>query len=171
MTPVEFYIRLYKMLENVTPLSKDCGVLCDKACCKEEEGDRAGMLLFPYEEYMLNNASFGEIEDYPLSYGNRQFKIFFCNEPCDRRLRPLACRIFPLTPYISKGKMRLIMNPLAKKMCPLARSLKKEQLEEDFVLSVEKAMNNIMKLKEGEEYIKALSKMTDDFTILQNTFR
>ncbi len=170
MTPVEFYIRLYKMLENVTPLSKDCGILCDKACCKEEADERTGMLLFPFEEYMLNNASFGQVEEYGVSYGEKQFKIFFCNEPCDRKLRPLACRIFPLTPYLKDGGLDLIMNPMAKKMCPLARSLKTEQLEEDFVLNVKKVMNNILKLKEGREYIETLTKMTDDFINLQNKF-
>ncbi len=170
MTPVEFYIRLYSMLENVTPLSKDCGILCDKACCKEEDGDRSGMILFPYEEFMLNNASFGQIEDYKGEYAGKKLKIFFCNEPCDRKLRPLACRIFPLTPYLKDGELDLIMNPMAKRMCPLARSLQVEQLEEDFVENVYRVMNNILKLKEGKAYIEALTKMTDDFLNLQNKF-
>ena len=170
MTPVEFYIRLYKMLENVTPLSKDCGVLCDQACCKEEDGEHTGMLLFPCEEYMLNNASFGQVEDYGEYYGDKQFKIFFCNEPCDRKLRPLACRIFPLTPYYKDGELDLIMNPMAKKMCPLARSLEIEQLEEDFVENVYKVINNILKLKDGKAYIEALTKMTDDVLDLQKKF-
>ncbi len=170
MTPVEFYIRLYNKLKNITPLKKDCGVLCDKACCDEDMEDRAGMLLFPYEEFMLNNASFGQIEDYPFEYAGKKGKLFLCNEPCDRRVRPLACRIFPLAPYLKDGKLTLIMNPMAKKMCPLARSLKTTQLENDFVRAVLETINNIMKLKEGKEYIKAYTEMLDDFIDLQKTF-
>ena len=35
MTINEFYSRIYKLFDEVTPLSKDCGVLCDGACCKD----------------------------------------------------------------------------------------------------------------------------------------
>ena len=34
-----------------TPLRADCGVLCDKACCRGNDND--GMLLFPGEETVL----------------------------------------------------------------------------------------------------------------------
>ena len=29
----EFYAKLYKMLDDITPLTVDCGGLCDGACC------------------------------------------------------------------------------------------------------------------------------------------
>ena len=59
---------------------------------------------------------------------------------------------------------------MAKKMCPLARSLEIEQLEEDFVENVYKVINNILKLKDGKAYIEALTKMTDDVLDLQKKF-
>ena len=32
MTVNDFYKRVYSLFDDVTPLSKDCGVLCDHAC-------------------------------------------------------------------------------------------------------------------------------------------
>lgn len=49
------YQRLYKKAKNImqdkTPLKKDCGQLCGKACCKGDT--ETGMLLFPFEENSL----------------------------------------------------------------------------------------------------------------------
>ena len=55
----KYYGKIYNMLDEVTPLSKDCGVLCDKACCKEED-EPAGMFVFPFEEELLEK----ELEGY-----------------------------------------------------------------------------------------------------------
>ena len=38
------------LLEEVTPLRRDCGALCGAACCSSLEGEETGMLLFPGEE-------------------------------------------------------------------------------------------------------------------------
>lgn len=159
----KYYGKIYKLLDEVTPLSKDCGVLCDKACCKEED-EPAGMFVFPFEEELLKNVEFGYMEDSNCEYGeNRIAKIFYCTKPCAREERPLSCRIFPLTPYRKNGRVRLIMNPAAKKMCPLARSLHPLQLEEDFQQNVKKAMNRILKLKDGEDYIDMLTEIAQQF--------
>ena len=166
----DFYSSIYKIFENSTPLSKDCGVLCDHACCKSGE-EETGMLLFPFEDKFLKDADFGRIEDTDCEYGDdKTAKIFFCNK-CNRSLRPLACRIFPLMPYKKKGsRMKIIMNPMAKNICPLARSLKKEQLEPLFVKNVRRAMNRILKLKDGEDYIIMLSEIADDYKNVQQIF-
>ncbi len=158
----EFYLPIYEMLENVTPLKKDCGVLCDAACCAETD-ERTGMLLFPYEEKMLANAGF-DIEESNCEYGeDKTAKILFCEGDCDRRFRPLACRIFPLMPYKKPGgELEIIMNPAAKGMCPLARSLEVSQLEPEFIKAVTRAMNRVLKLKDGEDYIYMLSEVADD---------
>ncbi|NLB91009.1 MAG: hypothetical protein GX786_07305, partial [Clostridiales bacterium] len=39
-----------KALEEMTPLYRNCGSLCEGACCKDEQGGENGMLLFPGEE-------------------------------------------------------------------------------------------------------------------------
>jgi hypothetical protein len=171
LTTEEFYKRLYGLFDGVTPLKKDCGILCDGACCKEE-AERTGMLLFPGEDKVLQNADFGEIEPCNCYYGEEETKgkIFFCNF-CNRSLRPLACRIFPLMPYKKEGSsLKIIMNPMAKNMCPLARSLKVSQLEPKFVKNVRRAMNNILKLRDGEDYIIMLSEIADEYIQTQKKF-
>ena len=159
----KYYSEIYKLLDEVTPLSKDCGVLCDKACCKEED-EPAGMFVFPFEEELLKDVDFGYIEDSNCEYGeDKVAKIFYCTKPCNREQRPLGCRIFPLTPYRKNGKVTLVMNPAAKKMCPLARSLHPSQLEEEFEVNVMKAINRIRKLKDGEDYIDMLTEIAQQF--------
>ena len=158
-----YYSEIYKLLDEVTPLSKDCGVLCDKACCKEED-EPAGMFVFPFEEELLKDVDFGYIEESNCEYGeDKVAKIFYCTKPCNREQRPLGCRIFPLTPYRKNGKVTLVMNPAAKKMCPLARSLHPSQLEEEFEENVMKAINRVRKLKDGEDYIDMLTEIAQQF--------
>ena len=40
--------RAYALLEDLTPLTTDCGAVCDGRCC-HESADSQGMLLFPGE--------------------------------------------------------------------------------------------------------------------------
>ena len=168
MTPKEFYEPLYALLQNVTPLKKDCGMLCDGICCKDGD-EPAGMLLFPGEEKLLADADFAEIVDSNCEYGETGVaKLMLCKGECDRKLRPLACRIFPLLPYRHKGEtLKIIMDPRAKGMCPLARSLEPEQLEPEFVARVRKIAERILQLKDGAEYIEMLSDIADDADFLK----
>lgn len=162
MKAKEFYSSIYRLFDDVTPLSKDCGMLCEGACCKDGADERKGMLLFPGEEMHLKNSGF-EIRKSGWKYGNTKAYIMFCNGTCNRNCRPLSCRIFPLVPLIEENKIKLIMNPLAKGMCPLARSLKPSQLEPQFTENVKKALNCIAKIKGGMEFIKMLSDVTEDY--------
>jgi hypothetical protein len=167
MTAKAFYEPLYKMLYDVTPLKKDCGVLCDAACCKDGE-EEAGMLLFPGEEQLLSDADFAKIEDSNCEFGKTGVaKLFVCNGVCDRHLRPLACRIFPLLPYRHAGEpLKLIMDPRARGMCPLSRSLEVSQLEPEFVSRVQKVTERILQLKNGADYIDMLSDIADEADFL-----
>ena len=98
MDKKSLYLQAYQLLERVTPLKNDCGNLCNKACCQDNEAD-LGMDLFPGEEELLYSADFltirsvNSVEDPKLQA--------ICHGKCDRPKRPLACRIFPLTPYIT----------------------------------------------------------------------
>ena len=58
------------------------------------------------------------------------------------------------------------MNPLAKGMCPLARSLKPSQLEPQFTENVKKALNRISKINGGKDFIKMISDVTKDYNKL-----
>lgn len=168
----DFYNSLYKLFDNVTPLKKDCGLLCSKACCKDTD-EECGMLLFPFEEMIMKSVSYGRCDTTECEYGeDKNAYIFFCDKPCDRYTRPLACRIFPLMPYKKEGSpLKIIMNPAAKKICPLARSLSVSMLEPEFVRNVRKASNRILKLKDGEDYIQMLSEIADQFNEMNNIFK
>ena len=79
-------------LEAVTPLKPfNCGRLCSARCCSGDEND--GMGLFPGEEELLKDCADFEIKK---SEGNFGESVLVCRGECDRRKRPLACRIFPL---------------------------------------------------------------------------
>ena len=170
MTISEFYAPIYKILNSITPLSKDCGMLCDGACCKDGTEERKGMLLFPGEEKFLHGKGF-DIEESNWEYADKKAYVLFCNGKCNREYRPLGCRIFPLTPLVTAdGSFKLVMNPLAKGICPLARSLKPSQLEPDFTENARKAINRIRKLKYGKEYIDMVSNISEDFIKLQKNF-
>ena len=68
------YIRLYKKVWNKigdgTPLSYDCGVLCNKKCCCGTDSD--GMQLFPFEEFMYQDIQSIESNRFNLK-GNSRF--------------------------------------------------------------------------------------------------
>ena len=50
------------ILKDVTPLKKNCGRLCDAACCQSDESGENGMLLFPFEECLYDKP----IEGFPF---------------------------------------------------------------------------------------------------------
>ena len=47
--------------------------------------------------------------------------MLLCEGQCDRRTRPLACRIFPLLPVVRDGEIKVATDQRAKAVCPLAR--------------------------------------------------
>ena len=81
----------YSVLGKVTPLEFDCGKLCGGKCCGGDEN--TGMILFPGEEKLIDpNMTIKAAEDGTL--------VAICDGTCDRRRRPLSCRIYPLFPII-----------------------------------------------------------------------
>lgn len=93
-TETDIIYKAYEYLSDVTPLSYDCGKLCGQLCCKGNDND--GMLLFPGEEKIFEN-----LEGFSVYYDNRYESLCVrCNGKCDRKLRPLSCRIFPYFIYL-----------------------------------------------------------------------
>lgn len=101
------YEKIFSLLGDLTPLTVDCGVLCERACCK---GDcNTGMLLFPYEETSLDVKT--------TEYGE---KLAVCSGKCKREDRPLSCRIFPFFPTIDdKGRIFVEKDYRGARLCPL----------------------------------------------------
>ena len=109
--------------------------------------------------------SWGEIHDIDFTYDNGKYiGLFTCNGSCDRRLRPLSCRIFPLVPYAKRGeKLQIKMDIRGRGMCPLATAMRIEDLSPHFVKKVTVAMRICMEVRETREFIYALSESLDIF--------
>lgn len=167
MNSAYVYLQLYRLFDETTPLKVDCGKLCDSVCCK---GDDSGMFLFPGEKevYKLLNPEGMRIEmsDLAYNYNDKEYKtpILFCGGSCDRYVRPLACRIFPLTPIINdEGKIEIITDPRAKSICPLAKTLYLDEYEENFVKSVKKAFTLLAKNKRVRAFLVEYTKYINEF--------
>ncbi|MDY3929646.1 MAG: hypothetical protein SOZ34_09840 [Clostridia bacterium] len=160
------YLQLYRLFDDVTPIKADCGQLCDRICCR---GEDSGMYLFPGElnVYRLLNPSWSEIEESDFEYEfdgrTERVPILFCNGNCDRYQRPLACRIFPLTPYLNKeGKIEVIIDPRAKSMCPLAKGLNIDEYSPLFVKNIRKCFNILTKNKKVYTFLDTYSRQLDE---------
>lgn len=160
INPCFIYKYAYGLLENVTPMHGDCGEKCGAICCEDSEAG-TGMYLYPGEARMLFPCpEWAKIEPSGFYYGEKEALILSCEGQCDRALRPLACRIFPLVPYKKEGeRMKIIYDPRATAMCPLTP----EMLTPSFIESVTRAMRAVVKMREGREFIEAQSRLIDEY--------
>lgn len=132
------YKAIYRLLNRVSPLSSDCGLLCSSACCncdgdsdnEEGLGFEMGIYLLPGEEKVFSrnetwlkwSKEDAEDYDYPDSWKG---KVYFvrCKTPphCPRDMRPLQCHFYPLAPYLTEvGELHLILSPVELPYrCPL----------------------------------------------------
>ena len=99
------------------------------------------MYLFPGEETLLPGA------------GGDFAPIYTCAGTCAREERPLACRIFPLTPVKKENGWGVKMDVRARAMCPLARSGTRG-LDPEFVRAVREAVRLIAADPEGEAFLE-----------------
>ena len=167
MNTAYVYLQLYRLFDDITPVAADCGMLCKKACCK---GDDGGMFLFPGERevFKLLDPDWIRIEktDFNYTYDGKKYNvpIAFCSGHCDRYQRPLACRIFPLTPYLnSDGKIEIITDPRGKSICPLAKAFLLEDFDAAFVKNIKRAFTLLAKNKQFYDFLKEYSSYLDEF--------
>lgn len=110
--------KAYEMLERITPLKKDCGKICDGKCCRGESSD--GMLLFPGEEKLFMHS-----DGFNVYFDDRYgYYCVTCKGKCDRKNRPLACRIFPYFIYVKDEQSAPTVAPdiRAVEFCPLLKN-------------------------------------------------
>lgn len=159
----DFYSYLYRITEKVTPLPVDCGRLCDGSCCKGD--DESGMYLFPGEKVMYENLpGWAKVQKSGLVFAGEKVDFFTCTGKCDRTLRPLACRIFPLFPFIDiSGNLEIIMDPRGKGLCPLAGALHTNELDKKFVDTVRYVSKLMMKNSLLYSYMFELSRFTEQY--------
>ena len=161
------YLQLYRLFDEVTPLPVDCGKLCSSACC---QGEDAGMLLFPGEEevYKLFAPEWVKIEETDMTYtcGSKEYtvNIAFCNGECDRFARPLACRIFPLTPHLDKnGELEIITDPRAMGVCRIAKLLSLEEYDPQFIKNIKRVFKILLKNKRIYSFFRMYSEYIDEY--------
>ncbi len=166
MNAAYVYLQLFRLFDGCTPTRFDCGKICRKACCK---GDDCGMYLFPGEKkvYDLLNPDWAKIEASEFTYihdgKKKNVPILFCSGNCDRFQRPLACRIFPLTPYTEDGKLKIIIDPRAKSVCPLTDGTQLSDFDEKFVDNVYKTFKVLMSNKEFCSFMEAYSEYLREY--------
>ena len=144
------YAAVYRMLRSLTPLSADCGKLCDSRCCK---GDKEhGMLLFPHESELLSRAGYDITW---RSMGGRQVEFAVCRGVCRRSLRPLSCRIFPFAPRLdAQGRLLIKPDPRALPFCPLLSTEAKSYLNPAFLKGVEEAFALLLQCREMRGFLR-----------------
>jgi len=156
------YEYIYRKLNNRTPVKGDCGMLCNGRCCSDEECEGLGMYLFPGEEEMFINESGFEIDESEFEVNGRKTKILYCDGSCDRKKRPLSCRIFPLFPYISvTGEIKVIKDIRSKSICPLYEADLKD-FSHTFIRGVFHIGKLLSEDKEGFDFLFELSRLLDD---------
>lgn len=149
----------YARLQRLTPIPADCGKLCDKRCCKGNEGD--GMILFPGEDEDRLPPSFSisdsDIYGYPVRFAA-------CIGKCKREERPLACRIFPFAPYLDEeGALSIIADPRAKFMCPLLAEEALPLIDPHFLGTLEIVFADLLQEEDFRPMLEAYSRMMDFF--------
>ncbi len=143
------------LLEDVTPLDTDCGRVCDGRCCRPS-ADSIGMLLLPGEETLLAG------EDYTISPADGGM-LLTCDGTCRREMRPFACRVFPLFPYVGEnGRVRAVYDPRSFRLCPLTQNCARVPLRRDFVRAVRRAGRILMRDPACAAFLRANSREIDD---------
>lgn len=104
---------IYRLLDMVSPVPYDCGTLCGCACCVpqsiDDDSSDLGIYLLPGEEKLFTGSedwitwNYDNVDDYefPDSWSGK-IAFLSCNTPpvCDRKMRPLQCRTYPVTPHL-----------------------------------------------------------------------
>lgn len=143
-----FYKKAKSIMEDKTPLKKDCGLLCGKACCK---GDgETGMLLFPFEETAL-----------PVIEKNG-VRLCVCDGSCNRDERPLSCMIFPFFPYVTpEGRIKVIPDIRGSEICPIVRNFTETKLDRRFLYRVKKVGRLLAENEECRVFLNGISREMD----------
>lgn len=140
-----------KRMENVCPMSWDCGKKCSAACCQPDEDGQGGMYLFPGEEVFCSG---GWCSVLPAMMGGREVNMLVCSGVCERARRPLGCMIFPLTPTVDEeGKVRVRFDYRARRMCPLLK-YGMRGLNAEFVKEVRDVLRLIASDEVGLEFLR-----------------
>ena len=143
------------LLERETPLKlRDCGTYCRSICCKGGGLDET-VFLFPDEKELFFEQNYKFLQ----TKANFSYDALVCNGICDRKYRPLGCRIFPLFPLATKigdtVKISVVFDPRAKRICPLSNNM--NIISKSFIKAVKRAGEYLILDKKQQEYLLSLS--------------
>lgn len=113
-----------------------------EACCEPSEGSSLGIYLLPGEEKLFTGHEdwlewdweYAEDYEFPDNWHGKVYFLKCLNAPsCHRQMRPLQCRVFPLTPHLDQyGQLYMIyQSGQLPYKCPLIHE--KIKLNEDFL--------------------------------------
>lgn len=160
---IDLLIQARELLENITPLKTNCGLLCGGACCEADEDGQGGVLLFPGEAKILKNEDWMEILPSPMPVDGTDYGMMVCKGVCERKMRPLGCRIFPLTPVKgSSGTWKVRTDRRAWAMCPLMSSGVRG-LNPEFVTTVKEVIRLIASDPEGERFLEEWQSLEESY--------
>lgn len=161
------YDNVRKRLSRLTPLPFDCGRLCDGACCTGDSD--SGMYLFPFEENFYKEKKTFTVCDSELVYSDGSFvKFITCPGSCNRTLRPISCRIFPLFPYYNNTSgLKVIIDPRAKNLCPITYPEAQGYIQKRFFHEVEIFGKYLLKTPRGADFLETVSQILDDYIMLK----
>ncbi len=143
-----------ELLLSLTPLKTDCGALCAHACCAGDE--TTGMLLFPEEDALYKNCTFGKVLPADFSLGGSPAKLFVCSGRCERDSRPLACRLFPLfLAFLKSGGTKVRIDDRARAVCPLY-DYGMTGLDAEFAAAARQAYDILLEDETCRAYLKDL---------------
>jgi len=148
-------------LKGTTPMMRDCGRICDSACCRSPEGEETGMLLFPGEDEAYIGKEGWIIRETATG------PLVICPGNCERDERPLACRLFPLLPVADRnGEFRAVTDLRAKAVCPLARQ-GKSAMNPAFIEAVKEVGALLAEDKEQAFFLKRLAEEQEELKRLR----
>lgn len=143
-----------ELLNHLTPLKTDCGRLCQGACCQGDEA--TGMLLFPGEEALYEDCAFARVVPTGFSLGGTPAQLLVCDGRCDRKNRPLACRLFPLFLKFREDQTPVLrMDARARAVCPLM-DYGMRALDPEFKQAARRAYDLLLEDEVCAAYLKAL---------------
>lgn len=168
------YKAIYRLLNKVSPVDYDCGTLCNCRCCKDDdisEDMEMGIYLMPGEEKIHNKKDpwlnwqeeLAEDYDFPDSWIGKIYFVKCTNPPnCNREMRPIQCRTFPLMPHLDEEGNLLLIETLDELPyeCPLI--VDKMPLNEDFVKATYTVWKHLIRESKIYDLIQMDSQYRDD---------
>lgn len=170
------YQAIYRLLDKVSPLDFDCGVLCGSVCCGADESGwldddghelDMGIYLLPGEEkihdkkedWLTWKSEPAEDYEFPESWKGNVYFVRCTTPPrCPREKRPIQCRTFPLAPHFTAdGRLAMVLNDLdLPYICPLIEE--SGALNDDFIKATWTCWSHLIK----DPLIRDLVEMDSD---------